>query len=110
VVSAWARFETRTIVTVIAMKATPVLIAEYPRTSCRYSVIRKNCANAVAPIVSTAALAAESLRRRKIRSGSSGADERASIPTNATINAPAVASKPTVTPSLQPCWLVRVIA
>ncbi len=34
------------------MKATPVSIAEYRRTSCRYSVSRKNCANAVAPIVS----------------------------------------------------------
>ena len=56
------------------------------------------------------AFAAESVRRRKIRSGSSGAGERASIPTNAAISAAAVASSPTVTPSLQPCWLARVIA
>ena len=92
------------------MKATPVSIAEYRRTSCRYSVSRKNCANAVAPIVSIAALAAESVRRRKIRNGSSGAGERASMPTNAAINPAAVASSPSVTPSLQPCSLVRVIA
>ena len=42
-------------------------------------MIRKNCENAVAPTVSIATLAAESVRRRKIRSGRSGAGERASI-------------------------------
>ena len=73
-------------------------------------MIRKNCENAVAPTISIATLAAESVRRRKIRSGKSGAGERASIPTNAAINAAAVASSPSVRPSLQPCALVRVIA
>ena len=56
------------------------------------------------------AFAAESVRRRKIRSGSSGAGERASIATNAAISVAAVANRATVTPLLQPCWLARVIA
>jgi hypothetical protein len=57
-----------------------------------------------------AALAAESVRRRKIRNGSSGAGERASMPMNAAINPAEVASSPRVRPSLQPCSLVRVMA
>ena len=56
------------------------------------------------------ALAADSVRRRKIRSGRSGAGERASIPRNATMSAVAAASSPTVTPLVQPCSLARVIA
>jgi hypothetical protein len=55
-------------------------------------------------------LAAEIVRDRKIRSGSSGAGERASIATNAAIRAAAPASSPTLVSLPQPCWLARVIA
>ena len=56
----------------------------------------KNCPNAAVPTISMVAFAGASVRRQKIRSGNSGAGERASIPTNAAINAAAVANKPTV--------------
>jgi len=56
------------------------------------------------------AFAAASVRRRKIRSGSSGAAERASIARNEAISAAAAVNRATVTLLPQPCWLAREIA
>ena len=49
------------------------------------------------------------VRAGKLRGGSSGADERASVATNAAISAVVAATRPTVTPLPQPSWLARVI-
>ena len=51
-----------------------------------------------------------SVRSRNIRSGSSGALDRGSIATNATISAPDAASRTIVSVAPQPCWTARVIA
>ena len=53
---------------------------------------------------------AVSVRRRKIRIGSSGAFERNSIATNAPTSAAEAASKPSVSAVSQPCSVARVIA
>ena len=51
-----------------------------------------------------------SVRSRKIRSGSSGACERSSITTNATISAADAASSAIVSAVPQPCSAARVMA
>ena len=53
---------------------------------------------------------AVSVRRRKIRSGSSGAFERSSIRKKVAIRATEAARRATVEPVAQPCWVARVIA
>ena len=52
----------------------------------------------------------ESVLSRKSRIGSSGALDRNSITTNATIRAADAASRPIVSVVPQPCWTARVIA
>ena len=75
-----------------------------------YSVSRKNSENAIAPITTAVALAAESDRRRKIRIGRSGAGERSSIATNAAIRAAEAPRRETVAVLAQPSSAARVIA
>ena len=75
-----------------------------------YSVSRKNCENTAAPISSPARLEPDSVRERNIRIGSSGACERSSMATKATISAAEAASSAIVSVVPQPCWTARVIA
>ena len=75
-----------------------------------YSVSRKNCEKTAAPERNAATFEPDSVRRRKIRSGSSGAGERSSIPRKATISAIEAAIRPIVSPVAQPCWLAWVSA
>ena len=75
-----------------------------------YRVSRKNCEKSAAATSSDVAFDAASVRKRRIRIGSSGAFERSSIPTNAPISAAEAASRPIVEAVPQPCWLARVIA
>ena len=70
----------------------------------------KNSENVTAPTSAIVAFAAESARRRKIRSGRSGACERDSIPMNAAMSAAAPPSSPSVTGELQPSVVARVSA
>jgi hypothetical protein len=71
-VTHWAMLEVTTTVPANATNATPLSIAEYLSTSCRYSVRRKNSENATPPTIAIAPFAADRLRERKIRSGRSG--------------------------------------
>ncbi len=73
-----------------------------------YSVSRKNCENTAAPERIAARFEPDSVRSRKMRSGSSGAGERSSMPMNAAISATEAASSPAVSPVAQPCWLACV--
>jgi hypothetical protein len=75
-----------------------------------YKVRRKNCEKIAAPEKSAAAFDPDSVRSRKIRSGSSGAGERSSMTMKAPMSAAAQESRPTVVPVAQPCWLARVSA
>ena len=75
-----------------------------------YRVSRKNCAKIAPPISRPLTFDADSVRRRKIRSGRSGAFERSSIRKKAPIRADGRASRTIVSAVAQPCWAARVIA
>ena len=75
-----------------------------------YKVSRKNCEKIAPPISRPLTLDAVSVRSRKMRSGSSGAGERASMTKKAPIRAADAASSPIVPGVAQPCWVARVIA
>ena len=75
-----------------------------------YSVSRKNCEKIAAPMSSPLTFEPVSVRSRKIRIGSSGAFDRISITTKATMSTTEPASRLTVAAVAQPCWVARVIA
>ena len=75
-----------------------------------YSVSRKNCEKIAPPISKPLRFDADSVRSRKIRSGSSGAFERSSTTKNVATSTTDAASNPIVSPVAQPCCVARVIA
>ena len=70
---------------------------------------RKNSEKVTAPTISIVALAAVSVRSRKIRSGRSGARERSSITTNASTSANEPARRPIVVLEPHPSVVARVM-
>ena len=75
-----------------------------------YSVSRKNCEKIAPPISRPLRFDAESVRRRKMRSGSRGAFERSSTTKKAATRATEATRSPIVWAVPQPCWVARVIA
>jgi hypothetical protein len=74
------------------------------------SLSRKNCEKSAAESRRPEAFAPARVRSRKIPSGRSGAFERSSTITNATIRAPEATSSPIVSVVPQPCCVARVSA
>ena len=72
--------------------------------------MKKNIENSEAPIRIPTTLAPVSVRRRKIRNGTSGASERSSIATKAASSATASASSPIVCVEPQPASVASTSA
>ena len=75
-----------------------------------YSVSRKNWENIAPPRSSRRGSTPASVRRRKIRSGSSGAVERSSIDDEREDQGGRGGEQPERRAVAQPCWVARVIA
>src|SRR5581483_7254449 len=103
VVSACATPAQSTAVPAVARNVRPVFSADQPSTCCTYRVRTKKFANVTPPRNRLETFAPATVLTRKMRNGISGSWTRDSITRNATINAAATASRPSVHAVPQPC-------
>ena len=90
------------IIRAVGTTATPVSIGPYPRTPCRYRLIKNWNPIAAATMSACARLPPDTVRDRSTRSGSSGREAVAWRSTNPARSTSAAAPKPSVCAEAQP--------